>query len=842
MKNMTIKVKLLVLVIATILLISVIIGFEAIYNIKAVSDENIKQYRAESYKNKEEELKNYVSMATKTVQSYHERTEPAKIKKEVSQYLRDQTSFLFSIIEKEYETNKGKLSQSELKNRIKTIVNESRYGKNGYFWINDTKAVIVDHPIKPKLNGRDLANFTDKGGKKIFSEFASVASRDGEGFVDYVWPKPGFEKPQLKISFVKLFKPLNWVVGTGAYVEDVTSNMQKEALKTISQMRYGKNGYFWIQDTSSKMVMHPIKPALNGKDLVNFKDKKGVYLFKDLSAISMSQGGGLVKYNWEKPGKTTLQPKFSYGKIFKEWNWIIATGAYVDDIEDKITIMQQNAEDKINEVIFAIVLLSAIIVIIITIVIVLILNNLIIKPINVLNEGIRSLIHDTTNTNMTVKKQSNDELGDIVDSFNEYLGKIDDGIKEDHLLIEDAKSVIGKAKHGCFEQSIQKTTTNQSLNEFKNEVNDMIKATQQHFINLNSVLKEYASFDYRTQLVLENVEKGKAFDTLANDINALRDSINGMLSDNKSTGLTLQNSSDVLLTNVDTLSKASNDAAASLEEVAAALDESTNSISNNTQNIVQMSKYAQTVTTSVSTGQELANQTTLAMDEINTEVTAINDAITVIDQIAFQTNILSLNAAVEAATAGEAGKGFAVVAQEVRNLASRSAEAANEIKALVENANQKANSGKKIADNMIEGYAGLNENITKTIELISEVESVSKEQQSGIQQINTAIGTLDRQTQQNAQVASDTKEVAMQTQSIANDVLEDASSKQFIERRNSRNDAQYEDAERRKKAKNKYVPKDTKKETPRPVKKETPKKEFTKVTASKENDDEWASF
>ena len=107
----------------------------------------------------------------------------------------------------------------------------------------------------------------------------------------------------------------------------------------------------------------------------------------------------------------------------------------------------------------------------------------------------------------------------------------------------------------------------------------------------------------------------------------------------------------------------------------------------------------------------------------------------VIDQIAFQTNILSLNAAVEAATAGEAGKGFAVVAQEVRNLASRSAEAANEIKALVGTATQKANDGKKISDEMIKGYEELNENITQTISLINDVEAASKEQQTGIEQI-----------------------------------------------------------------------------------------------------------
>ncbi|MEW6551532.1 MAG: methyl-accepting chemotaxis protein [Campylobacterota bacterium] len=169
-----------------------------------------------------------------------------------------------------------------------------------------------------------------------------------------------------------------------------------------------------------------------------------------------------------------------------------------------------------------------------------------------------------------------------------------------------------------------------------------------------------------------------------------------------------------------------------------------------------------------------------AMDEITSQVSLINEAISVIDQIAFQTNILSLNAAVEAATAGEAGKGFAVVAGEVRNLASRSAEAAKEIKTLVENATAKANEGKGISNQMINGYEELLNNIAKTTQMIDEIATASKEQESGITQINDAITKLDQQTQQNASIASQTKDIATQTDSIAKNILSDVMTKDFI--------------------------------------------------------------
>uniref|UniRef100_UPI0036F1A091 methyl-accepting chemotaxis protein n=2 Tax=Aliarcobacter cryaerophilus TaxID=28198 RepID=UPI0036F1A091 len=192
-----------------------------------------------------------------------------------------------------------------------------------------------------------------------------------------------------------------------------------------------------------------------------------------------------------------------------------------------------------------------------------------------------------------------------------------------------------------------------------------------------------------------------------------------------------------------------------------------------------MGELGQIVKKSVQTGEELASKTALSMDEINEKVKAINSAITVIDQIAFQTNILSLNAAVEAATAGEAGKGFAVVAQEVRNLANRSAEAAREIKNLVEEATIKANDGKLISSDMIDGYKDLNKNISETINIIEDVSGASKEQMLGIEQINQAVNMLDRVTQENAFESNQIKEISQSVSKLAYDLLTDAKSKKF---------------------------------------------------------------
>ena len=323
---------------------------------------------------------------------------------------------------------------------------------------------------------------------------------------------------------------------------------------------------------------------------------------------------------------------------------------------------------------------------------------------------------------------------------------------------------------------IQKEPTTTNLKELKTLL-DKLQNYLEHTIarDLNTLINVLESFkkeDFTARFP-------EPYAKVAIIINELGDVISNLLKQSLSIGLTLDSSSDKLLTNVDILNQSSNQAAASLEETAAALEEITSTVVSNASNVNQMAKYSEQVSSSAKKGQELARSTTIAMDDITNQVNAINEAISVIDQIAFQTNILSLNAAVEAATAGEAGRGFAVVAAEVRNLASRSAEAAKEIKTIVENATEKANHGKSISYQMITGYEELLENITKTTQTIEEIARATKEQEAGITQINDAVTGLDRQTQQNATIAAQTKDIALETDTIAKEIVADTMKKEF---------------------------------------------------------------
>jgi methyl-accepting chemotaxis protein len=370
-----------------------------------------------------------------------------------------------------------------------------------------------------------------------------------------------------------------------------------------------------------------------------------------------------------------------------------------------------------------------------------------------------------------------DEIAVMANALNQNIDKTRNIIRQDEEFIADVKRVLNNVKDGQLRQEISKSSDNPSLKELKELFNEMLTVTSGNVCSditkIQTILEEYARLDFRSRI---DNPHGK----VSQGLNSLADIITDMLVENKRFGMILRNDSKLLSDNVSKLNSATNEQAQSLEETSSSIEEITSNIRQTVDKSQEMASIAIETKESADSGNALAHKTEKAMEEINDSTTAITEAIGIIDQISFQTNILSLNAAVEAATAGEAGKGFAVVAGEVRNLAGRSADAANEIKVLVEQAQAKATEGRAISTKMMEGFEELNSKIKFTSELVEDVANASKEQMLGMEQINSAMSHLEHSIQENVAVAKETSTIASQASEIADVVVHKADDKEFV--------------------------------------------------------------
>ena len=226
-------------------------------------------------------------------------------------------------------------------------------------------------------------------------------------------------------------------------------------------------------------------------------------------------------------------------------------------------------------------------------------------------------------------------------------------------------------------------------------------------------------------------------------------------------------SGEIAAGNMD-LSNRTETQAASLEETASAMEELTATVKQNADNANQANLLAGTASEVAAKGGQVVAEVVATMSAINISAHKIADIIGVIDGIAFQTNILALNAAVEAARAGEQGRGFAVVAAEVRNLAQRSANAAKEIKLLIDDSVNKVDLGNKQANQAGSTMSEVVTSIRHVTDIMSEITSASHEQRMGIEQVNRMIGQMDETTQQNAALVEQAAAAAKSMQSQAN--------------------------------------------------------------------------
>ncbi|MGB3368330.1 MAG: methyl-accepting chemotaxis protein [Acidaminobacteraceae bacterium] len=211
----------------------------------------------------------------------------------------------------------------------------------------------------------------------------------------------------------------------GAYTED---EAKKLALLEIEAMRYDENEYFFILDFDGNMIMHPIATQLNNTNVLEMQDTDGLYLFKEFIKIAKNDGEGTLYYTWPKPGEEDPQPKASYIRSFKEWNFIIGTGVYIDDIAE----IQRNIYSKVIFISLIIILFSVSLVLIIVI------------P---LNKSLKEIIFHTNqyknlNFSEKIKLNQKDEIGDIASAFNKVQEELSSLIT---IMINTSEKISGSA-------------------------------------------------------------------------------------------------------------------------------------------------------------------------------------------------------------------------------------------------------------------------------------------------------------------------------------------------------------------------------------------------------------
>ncbi|MCC8933441.1 methyl-accepting chemotaxis protein [Rhizobium sp. 'Codium 1'] len=496
---------------------------------------------------------------------------------------------------------------------------------------------------------------------------------------------------------------------------------QERAKDVIGAMRYQPDGYMWINDMQPAMVMHPIKPELNGKDLSQNKDPNGKLLFVEFVNTVKSGKEGFVNYYWPKPGFEEPVEKLSHVIGFEPWGWIVGTGVYSDDLA---ALFRQTALK------YGVLILGAMVGMILCAYLVV---RSVVAPINRLKAAMSDIADERVDIEVGGTERR-DEIGGMAQT----LVVLRDSVRE-RIELRDREAEQQASLNGERE---------------RNELNLRTSSERQnHAIHaLGSALERLAEGDLTVQIGVI----GSDYEKLRDDFNRAVESLGGVISAINQTSDVVTSSAGNISEATNNLSKRTEQQAAALEETAAALDEITATVRTAAERANEARQMVAETKSSANRSGEIVRNAVDAMGRIEGSSQKISQIISVIDEIAFQTNLLALNAGVEAARAGEAGRGFAVVAQEVRELAQRSANAAKEIKTLISASAAEVDTGVGLVRSTGEALVEIESLVNRVNESVNTIATAAKEQATGLAEINTSVNHMDQMTQQNAAMVEET--------------------------------------------------------------------------------------
>ncbi|MCF8482044.1 MAG: cache domain-containing protein [Rhodospirillum sp.] len=275
----------------------------------------------------------------------HERSRTESLLRE---QVRDHTDFAFTIAQRLYDLNKGKMPEDEIKTLIIETLRPLRFfNGRGYYFIDTLDGDCVLLPTVPDLEGTSLWDNQDPTGHYIMRGLVdAVRSPVSEGYSTYKWYPPQMSEMREKIAHVREFKPFNWLIGNGEYTYQIEADLRDAALEEISNIRFGASGYVAILTTDGMMLSSPNNTEVIGVPLSDLPED--IRAVQTAVVAKAKSGGGTIRYRWPRPGESEKIRKLSRVMLYEPWNWILVTGIYMDDMDEFLATQRADLGTYVN--------------------------------------------------------------------------------------------------------------------------------------------------------------------------------------------------------------------------------------------------------------------------------------------------------------------------------------------------------------------------------------------------------------------------------------------------------------------------------------------------------------